>query len=207
MGLSVCVGVLAEMDDEEGAEWLREQMATANSVLAAHGLPPHEEPQTPVEASRAALDGFPYSWIHTLRRAYAHCVMRPGKPLRLLRPDEDGADDPDVDRLAHELTSHLITHSDAEGLYLPIDFARVIVDESLTGGMLGSTPRLMRELVQVAPVLGIKLHGQELSDAEADIINGELESQPPLWRERAAWLQLYEAARLSLEHRAAIVFQ
>lgn len=209
MGLSICVGALADLleADEEGAKWLREGIAAANEVLEAHGLPAHEEPETPVAASRAGVDGFPYSWLHTLRRAYAHCVARPSKALTPLSPDEDGSDDSLVVQLANRMTSHLLCHSDAEGLYVPIDFERVLVDEALPGGVLGSTQRLMIELVKVAPFLQIPLVGDELTDAEADAINEDLASQPPFFRERTVWLSLYEAARLSLEHGAAIVFQ
>ena len=124
-----------------------------------------------------------------------------------LSPDDDGGDDSLIAPLTNRLTSHLLCHSDAEGMYVPIDFERVLVDESLPGGYLGSTQRLMRELITVAPHLDITLVGDELPDAEADAINEELHSQPPFFRERTVWLSLYEAARLSLEHGAAIAFQ
>jgi hypothetical protein len=44
MGLSVCVGYLADMlaNDEEGAEWFREQLATINAALASRRLPSAE---------------------------------------------------------------------------------------------------------------------------------------------------------------------
>jgi hypothetical protein len=209
MGLSICVGALADLmhADEEGAEWLREQLASVNDVLRTHGLPAHEEPETPIAPTRAGVDGFPYSWIHILRRAYAHSVVRPSKALRPLALDEDGSGDSEVSQLAHRGTTHLICHSDAEGLYVPVDFERVLIAESLPGSALGSTQRLMLELVRVAPALGITLTARELSDAEAEAINAELDTQPPFFRERTVWLALYEAARLPLEHGAAIVFQ
>ena len=43
MGLAICVGMLAELleDDPEGAEAFEEDLAEVNRVLAAAGLPPH----------------------------------------------------------------------------------------------------------------------------------------------------------------------
>jgi hypothetical protein len=39
--------VLADLNenDEEGTGWLREQLARANELLEAAGLPPHMEPE------------------------------------------------------------------------------------------------------------------------------------------------------------------
>jgi hypothetical protein len=208
MGLSIVVGALGELeDDEEGADWLRGQLALVDEVLRAHGLPGHEEPERIDARSRAEVAGFPYSWLHTLRRAYAHAVSQPSKPLRPLPPGADGGDDPALRRLQSDRTVHLIFHSDAEGFYVPVDFAKVLVDDGLPGMMLGSSSRLMVELVRMAPVLGIRLQGANLPDTEANAINEDAHDQPPFFRERTVWLNLFEAARLSLETGAAIVFQ
>jgi hypothetical protein len=104
--------------------------------------------------------------------------------------------------------SHLLTHSDAEGFYLPIDFKDVLFDrgEGVPGEMIGSSNRLVEELVFVAPALGIELHGSELSDQQAEEINSLLEARTGLFIEKIAWLSLFEAARLSIEHKTAIVF-
>jgi hypothetical protein len=65
----------------------------------------------------------------------------------------------------------------------------------------------MRELVAVAPSLGIALSNGVLADSEADRINREVEVEGPFWIEKAVWLSLFEAARLSIEHHTAICFQ
>jgi hypothetical protein len=99
-------------------------------------------------------------------------------------------------------------HSDAEGFYVPVDFPEVIVDESLPGAVLGSSQRLLAELRRVAPAIGVRMQGETLPDAEADAIHGEAEDQEsPFFRERTAWLSLFEAARISVETGAAVVFQ
>jgi hypothetical protein len=76
----------------------------------------------------------------------------------------------------------------------------------LPGGMLGSTQRLMAELVAVAPVLGIELGNGELSDAEAKRLNREAAKEASFWIEKMVWLSLFEAARLSLKYKSVISF-
>jgi hypothetical protein len=49
--------------------------------------------------------------------------------------------------------------------------------------------------------------GQEpLSDAEADKINKDSESEEGLWIEKTVWISLFEAARLSIEHKTVVYF-
>lgn len=107
------------------------------------------------------------------------------------------------------MDSHLLCHSDAEGFYVPIDFEDVIVDNEdreLPGGLLGSTQRLMAELVTVAPTLGIELKNGELSDAEAKRLNREAHKRASFWVEKIVWLSLFEAARISLKYKSVISF-
>ena len=75
------------------------------------------------------------------------------------------------------------------------------------GGILGSSQGAKRELIQVAPLLGIRLTKGKLSNREAAKINKEKESDTPFWIERQVWLTFYEEARLSIEYNTAIVFQ
>ncbi|WP_418124964.1 hypothetical protein [Variovorax sp. 160MFSha2.1] len=238
MGLAVCVGMLAELleDDPESAEGFEEELAEINRVLAAAGLPPHTEPRGPLELdSRASIDGFPYSFIHYLRRAYAHRVLAPDWVATPLADDVDPTADPKIQALLDGSESHLLCHSDAEGFYVPIDFQEVLFDgdgsdedeeeddaqeeadeaegdadleelSGLPGGMLGSSQRLLEELVFVAPALGIRLENGKLSDEEAERIDALIDDDNGLYREYVSWLLLYESARLSIEHRTAIVF-
>ena len=213
MGLAVCVGMLAELleDDPEGAEAFEEDLAEANRVLAAAGLPQHAEPRGPLELdSRASIDGFPYSFIHYLRRAYAHRVTTPGWMATPLPEDTDPTEDETLEDVASTFESHLLCHSDAEGFYVPVDFEEVIFAEEdeadLPGGMLGSSYRLLEELVLVAPALGIALTDGELSDEEAARLGDGMGEDEGLYREIESWLLLYESARLSIAHKTAIVF-
>ncbi|AGU48555.1 hypothetical protein VAPA_1c14430 [Variovorax paradoxus B4] len=213
MGLSIGVGMLADLlaNDPEGAEWLNEGFAAANRKLAEAGLPPHVEPRElpPIE-SRAQLDGLPYSFIHHLRRAYAHRVRSPGWMAAPLPEGTDPTEDATLEDVASGFDSHLLCHSDAEGFYLPVDFEEVLFAEEdetdLPGGMLGSSYRLLEELVLVAPALGIALSNGQLSDAEAARLGASGEDEEGLYREIESWLLLYESARLSIAHKTAIVF-
>lgn len=215
MGLAISVGTLADFlqNDPEGAEWFEGDFEIVNGVLASAGLPPHAEPrELPPLDSRASLDGFPYSFIHYLRRAYAHSVVSPGWTATPMEEGADPSEDPAVQAALDIAESHLICHSDAEGFYVPVEFDEVLFSEAedeaeaLTGGMLGSSYRLRDELVQVAPVLGIALADGQLSDEEAARIDALGETDEGLYREYASWLLLYEMARLSIAHKTAIVF-
>ena len=213
MGLAICVGILADLieNDPESVEHFEADFAAANRKLAEAGLPPHIEPRTlPPLESRAPLDGLPYSFIHYLRRAYAHRVTTPGWIATPLPEDTDPTEDETLEDVAHMFESHLLCHSDAEGFYLPVDFEDVIFAEEdetdLPGGMLGSSYRLLEELVLVAPALGITLSDGELSDEEAARIADSMGEDEGLYREIESWLLLYESARLSIAHKTAIVF-
>lgn len=211
MGLAVVVGILGDEleNDPEGVEWLRESFSSANALLSANNLPTHTEPETPIpESSRCSIEGYPYSFLHYLRRIYAHVARNPDWKLQEAREGEDPADDPVVEEETMQMQSHLLCHSDAEGFYFPVDFENIIFDddESLPGGMLGSTHRLMKELVTLAPYLGVKLQSGELSDSEAMRLNGDVEKEGTFWIEKCVWLSLFEAARLSLKYKAAICF-
>jgi hypothetical protein len=72
--------------------------------------------------------------------------------------------------------------------------------------MLGSTQTLMRELVSIAPALGISLASGELSDTEAERINEVTADDGPWYRELTVWITLFEACRLSMQHNTAISF-
>lgn len=212
MGLAIETGFLADMlaNDPEGVEWFEDELAAVNRVLKSERLPAHVEPRGPTPArSRAAVTSFPYSTLHHLRRAYAHRVRDPDWVATPFPEGADPAGDAEVEALTEQFTSHLLCHSDSEGFYLPIDFPDVVVsseDDDIAGGMLGSSRRLIEELRLVAPALGIALVDGALSDAEAARVNAIVVGDGPLWAEHAAWIALFEAARLSLEFRTAIVF-
>jgi hypothetical protein len=103
------------------------------------------------------------------------------------------------------LDSHLLCHSDCEGFYVPVEIGDPIFDDDLLGGMLGSSQALLRELVEVAPHIGVTLEGGRPTPAcEAEL--RDIEDSGPFWRERLVWYTLFEAASLSIEHNTLIVF-
>lgn len=212
MGLAISVGALAELQEEdpEGAQWLQDAIGQANALLQQAGLPLHVEPASlPQLDTRAMADSFPYSCLHYLRRAYAHAALDGQWRATPLAEGEDPTDDPVLDEAQDMFDSHLICHSDCEGFYFPIVFDDVIFaddDHPLPGGMLGSSYKLREELATVAPALGIFLLGDELGDEEAERINTRIDAEDGLQRELLAWLAAYEACRLSIAHKTAIVF-
>jgi hypothetical protein len=176
MSLAVVFGLLADLNanDAEGASRLRAALSKVNGVLAKNALPGHTEPESlPPVHSRASIAGFPYSFLHHLRRLAAHVSADPSWKPTPFPESDDPADDPEVADQFALFQSHLLCHSDCEGFYLPIDFPRpLFADEKrVPGGMLGSSQGLLRELVALAPFLGIKLSRGRLLDTEADRIN------------------------------------
>lgn len=201
MGLAVYLAT--EMDDPEGREWLEGALRAMDGALGEAGLQPYREaPVSTPGRSRAACTSFPYSFLHHLRRVYAIAKRDPSWVATPCQgdPTQDAA----VEREMYNFVDHLLCHSDAEGYYLPVDFGEPVFGE-FTGGMVGSSVRLLAELEKCAPALGITLVDGELSDAEAKRIN-QIALESDLEREYVVWIALFEAARLSVAHRTAIVF-
>ncbi len=208
MGLAISVGILAELaeDDPEGAEEMRDEFERINKVLKKHGLPLHAEPeQLPPFETRAPVLSFPYSCLHTLRRVYAHSIKTPGKPVSPSDSAKDVAQDPvlaEVQSPSH----HLLWHSDAEGCYLPIRFSLAIESEEIAGGLVGSSNRLLDELIAVAPIIGVRLADGRLTDAEAERISTIIVNAGQYEIELMVWIALFEACRFSIDHKTAICF-
>ncbi|WP_282205202.1 hypothetical protein [Kitasatospora fiedleri] len=211
MGLDVRVGALIGAE-EDTAEWFRAECAAIAAVLAADGLPGWREPES---GPRFGERIWGYSGLHALRRLAAHLAAHG----RLPEPSADGeraTDDP-VLRAAYEHVpderpgpfDHLIHHSDCEGYYAPVDFASVLADPELTGGLLGSSVRLLAELDALARALGLP----DDLDPEAEEVTAAHEDPDPAaegWRrygtEAFVCLQLRLAARHSVENGAVLVF-
>lgn len=213
MGLSISVGVLADLiaNDEQGAQWLRESLKKVNLVLKENKLSIHVEPESiPGLASRDANWGFSYPDLHYLRRFVAYTTSVANWKPKPFPSSAAPLDDKILTCHPKFADSHLLFHSDCEGYYVPVDFPKPIIgplEVEIPGEMIGSSQGLLRELVTIAPFLGIKLEDGRLSDAEANRIK-QLIAEPntPFFLEIEVWLALFEAASLSIEHRTAIVF-
>lgn len=230
MGLTLVVGILADLQgsDDEGLEHYRGQFDAVNKALDAEGLPPHREPES-VKGSFSA-DMFGYSAIHHLRLVAACSWRGRGLPA-------PGAKDPSQDPVVVEYNEtmagrkqpkfgrlfgkalptsprydHLMVHSDAEGYYLPQDFAEVLFpgdDLEIAGAMIGSSVRLQQECQALAKALGIPVG----LDADSDELMDAVEDPPPAgpaWKIHGmathACLTLLAACSFSLANRSAIVF-
>ena len=77
------------------------------------------------------------------------------------------------------------------------------------GGIIGSTAKLLDELIEVAPSLGIALEQNDsLSDAEAARLYSIASTQgAEREAEIKAWLALHQTAELSLSYGTAIFFE
>ncbi|MBF6348773.1 hypothetical protein IU448_07035 [Nocardia flavorosea] len=216
MGLAIGTHQYAEAvkrNDAEHLGALRAELRALNELLAEEGLPAHEEPQhCGTSPARDRTGSVPYSFVHYLRRAYACAHEYPDRSLEPVAPGDDPSDDPAVDALTFLFDSHLLCHSDCEGYYLPVEFDDILFPDDelgIPGGMVGSSVVLLRELVYVAPYLGIALDDEgELSDNEIDRIYAELgdDDEHPFYRERETWILFYEAARISVAEGTMITF-
>lgn len=232
MGLNVVVGFADDLaDDEDGLALFVAQVAAANSALARAGLPTWSEPDG---APAQSFEMYGYSGLHTLRRVAAHLKER-GRLPDPLGPDEGAAEDATLAAVyaagpAHRVVSrrrlgrqktqqhgspdphafdHLIHHSDAEGLYAPVDFAPVLQDLGVAGGFIGSAPRLLAECHEIARAIGIDRGTDPDSEDVLAAVDGVVED-PRGWQlyavETYTCLQLIRASEVALQTGTAVVF-
>ena len=187
MGLTLVVGVLAEMKglgEDEGLRNYQAQFAIVNRALQASGLPEHHEPVDLGDLEPIDMDMYGYSGLHYLRRIAAHFWVGNQLPPPGDRETVGANKDPVVTRYYSALDQtpptarpklfrkarpdvsptqvfeHLMNHSDAEGFYVPIKFDRVIVDKwrlGIAGGTVGSTLKLMEDCETLARALHLPL--------------------------------------------------
>jgi hypothetical protein len=206
MGLEITVGPLN--NDDEGAEYFRRAFARLTKALADSGIT-WQEPE--ISGPPAVAAGFPYSFLNHLRRIFV--LVRLGEPLTpALETDAEHIerDERKIFDEAAMLDSHLLCHADNSGYYIPVDF-----DDPLFlppeadvdgGGIVGSSQRLLAELIGLAPRLGIDLDDEGTLSAAGESELAGLELDAPFGAEVFVWLQLYRACRASVGTGQAIVF-
>jgi len=223
------VGLYADLleSEPEEAEALKLRLDELSDYLVSIGLPGHEEPR---EGGQWGADMLGYSGLHTLRRLAAHLdagepLPEPGGPDSardpVLRAYVDQATRPEPGVLGRIFRrrrafargfDHLIIHSDAEGVYLPADFEPVVFpppELEIPGGMVGSAPRLIRELDRIAAVLGVP---EELTSNSSELWDAEERqgSAGAGWEryfaEACSLVVLREGCREAVASGAALVF-
>lgn len=187
MGLGFTVGLLSDLiqNDSESADDMRRVFLVTAKAMVDAGLPAHGEPE---DCKVWWADGYGYTGLHALREvaglvwrglpiptdhilsgevtpnsealfdtAAAACApaRRQGMFARLL-----GEKKPDVPALPP--FAHLVLHSDAEGFYVPVDFAQPLIPLPFPPGTeslwpLGSVQRLAAELDALARTLQLPL--------------------------------------------------
>lgn len=233
MGLCIEVGILADLRerDEEGCSHYRQMFRALNDLLAGQGLPPHREPEDLPEEDCVSWDMGGYHPLHTLRQVAAYCWAR----RKLAASDDDNpADDPVVvdyyqrgglrrpafwqevfcvqDRRPPRF-GHLMFHQDNDGLYIPIDFKRVLFSpehSDALGGAVGSSMRLRAECEVLARRLQLPLDLDPEADAVVQALEQPGDDGGQLWRRHAVasfvCLCFHRACEASIRTGAAIVF-
>ncbi|HTI98101.1 MAG TPA: hypothetical protein VL527_04280 [Dongiaceae bacterium] len=219
MGLNIEVGIIADLleNDEEGAEHFRGDFAMLSRYLASIHLKAHIDPD---KVDVWSSDMYGYSGLHYLRRIAAHLHYTRSLPAP---GDQNAAKDPNLVRYYSDFDKsdptkafgafdHLIVHSDAEGFYIPQDFARVLIPGDaypIPGGIVGSSQRLREECRKIAAALLLPLD----LDPEDEQVFQAADSQGSgdiTWKrygiESYSCLRLYHAANHSIATGAAVVF-
>jgi hypothetical protein len=210
MGLAITVGNPA-MGDEDGEAYHQRRFARLAQALADAGhagwtAPP--EPAAPWGLARPHTAGFPYSYLHRLQRVYAlHVEGQPVTPVTAAS-DLDDAQETIADATSL-LSSHLLCHSDTAGYFVPAPLGGPVFlpeeAEVAGAGMVGSSQGLLRELVRIAPLIGVRLEPDgTLTDAEADRVHHN--DGDPYESEQTAWLALHESCLVSVATGQPIVY-
>jgi hypothetical protein len=224
----------AELDPDEFEDF-RKPYDKLNDLLRQCGLPAHVEPEElPEEAIyEGAMIG--YGGLHSLRRLAAHWSLHGSLP-EPDRGQPAAENDPSVAQLysvfersdfrsrrkgildrilgRRPMFPHLLLHSDAEGFYVPLEFDDVLFEagadpNSGLGGMVGSSVRLLEECETLAGLIDLPPDIDPEDDRLIETID-EAPADGPLWRQygREAFglARLITACRLSVTHKACVVF-
>jgi hypothetical protein len=211
MGLSIRVFNLAEViETEDDSVWIskfREHYEALNRALQRNNIAQYQEPEIVANYElRHWIDDFSYRDLHHLRRFYAHVHHDPQALPHPLEEGERPLPDSVIDAVSNP-KHHLLYHADDRGFYVPVEFEEAICDVEVEGEVIGSSQRLMTELLFVAPFLGINISDGVLTDEEAEKINDAVKSaEDPYETEKAVWFALFEYAKTSIDYNTAIVF-
>ena len=223
MGLSISVGMLCDQarNDPEGFKIYRDAFGRLTRALAAEGVE-WREPEA-IHAVDGTADGhdfssghdfsggFPYSYLAHLRRAFT--LAGRGEPVTAASTVSDQEYQGDQEKVADESTlfaSHLLCHADYAGYYVPADFEDPLFlpeGADLEGaGMVGSSQRLLAELVGFAAAIGVQIDENGVPNTTEEAVAAGFADAAAFDAERYAWMTLYEACLASMKSGHAIVF-
>lgn len=198
MGLVFTVGLDPDDADEEVYEWVADDIAASNAVLKFLGYSEYVTPASwvpPREEFQLVSGGVPYDWLHELRAVYARVHALAGEN------DQDA-----ITRLTKTSASHLLDHADNEDMYLPVDFEHPLTVPDIRA-VVGSSQRLVAELISVSPALGMQIDSDgRIAAASLDSLVDNPDSVP-LGGARECWAQLYDSARVSVSSGLPLIFQ
>ena len=213
MGLGISVGMQCDQarNDPEGFEFHRDGFDRLTRALAAEGIR-WREPEVLHETGEHDFSaGFPYSFLMHLRRSYA--LTQLGEPVTPAADTSDEQYERDKAKIEDEtsmLSSHLLCHADHAGYYIPVDFADPLFlpeEAQIYGyGMVGSSQRLLAELVSFAPAIGVQLDDDGVLSVAQEAELAAAANTDRFDAEKYAWLGLYRACLTSVESGHAIVF-
>jgi hypothetical protein len=193
MSIGCFVGPLRSAYAEEAQDRAALFAKAIDATLRKHGLPGYREPTEEPDVYNDGLFG---------RSALDHHGAETLTALARLANEDGGA--PHIGLLAT---------NPYRVAFLPLDFeAPLLTDHTErlfgkhAGLWIGSAPRLLTELTDLAPALGIPLDDRQLTDDIATKINNFAPLYPNddcalAEDQRTAWLLLYEGARLAVEHQ------
>ena len=175
MGLDIDVGVLSSYaaEDPEIISAILRDIDRINSQLEPAGFKPHREPRR-FESEYLSWQMWGYAGLHYLRRIALHYdktrTLVPPGPARsddLFTNEYKALSNQFNDRclVAMDMAgrpyvpfSHLIFHGDADGTYLPIEFAGIVILEpgaEVLGTHIGSSYALLNECKKLAQLLEV----------------------------------------------------
>ena len=170
---------------------------------------------------------FPTEWFLSLQLLYAQLLLY-GKTGAALDLDEDQSRDVLEQAMDHYPESHLLCHA-TEGFYIALDYkGQPVFDTNgdIPGGWIGSSYRLLEELLELVVVLDIELApltssrnirrggGYDISRESIDFLNQN--ALAPVTnaartraygREKVVWFALYEAAQSSVQSSSTIILE
>lgn len=199
MGMSITVGVAPV----EPGSTVENDLAEINRELIETGLGEHREAERVPDDAQWTAEDLPYTFLDRLQRVQAWVNQGLGLP----EPLEDGRqarDDPAIATEYDALSSHLVLHNPV-GWFVPVDFDEPLIIESVTGKIIGSSQRLLDELIESGDALGIERNGALISEQAIRSIQQEFSGNAPYAKEKLTWLALYDAARRSVAYGVAIL--